>query len=177
MSDLAASTCRWCEDGGGEEAGERCIAFVRDIGIEVRERRPGEAMDQPIEGLAIRDGAIVIDPAVPIWPGDFLHEAGHIAVVEEKRRPTLSELEPDRAEELMAIAWSYAATKECGLTLRQLFNPEGYKGKYQFAADCYATGQFVGADGLAHFGMAMLDLRAALAAGQPTYPNMIRWLR
>lgn len=177
MTALAAATCRWHEDGGGEATAQRCIAFIEAVGITVRARGEGEPMTQPIEGLAISNGAIVIDPEVPLWPGDVLHEAGHIAVTEAERRATLCDLEPDRGEELMAIAWSYAAARQCDLDLRQLFHPEGYKGGYEFAATCYATGQFIGADGLAELGMTMIDLRSALAAGAPTYPNMIRWLR
>jgi hypothetical protein len=177
MTTALGTRFSWIEAGGGEEAGKRCIAFVESVGIGVRARREGEVLDQPIEGLAIKDGAIVIDPEVPIWPGDFLHEAGHIAVTEADRRSTLSELEADRDEELMAIAWSYAATRECGMTLRQLFNPEGYRDQAKFAGDCYALGRFDGADGLARYGMTILDLQEALANGLPSYPNMIRWLR
>ncbi|MEZ5693399.1 MAG: hypothetical protein R3D99_06060 [Altererythrobacter sp.] len=177
MSTLPASACRWRMEGGGEAAGARSLAFIAELGIPVRLRQESEDFTQPITGLAICDGGVVIDPEVEIWPGDLLHEAGHIAVVEGERRPTLGALEPDQDEEYMAIAWSYAAAKICDVGLRELFHAEGYKGSYEFARTCYATGQFVGADGLAAHGMTMLDLSRALATGVPSYPNMIRWLR
>lgn len=176
MSAVSASDCRWREEGGGEAAGARCLAFLAEVGIPVRLRQ-GEEMDQPVDGFIIAGGTVVIDPATPVWPGDLLHEGGHIAVTDPARRATLGALEPDQTEEYMAIAWSYAAAKQCDVGLRQLFHPEGYKGSYEFAAKCYALGRFEGADGLAALGMAELDLMRALAAGVPTYPNMIRWLR
>nr|WP_137676772.1 hypothetical protein [Parerythrobacter lutipelagi] len=177
MSAPAAAACQWREEGGRAAAGERSLAFIAEVGIPVRLRQDSDDFTQPITGLAICDGSVVIDPETEVWPGDLLHEAGHIAVVEPARRVTLGALEPDQDEEYMAIAWSYAAAKICAVGLRQLFHSEGYKGSYEFAATCYATGQFVGADGLAAHGMTAIDLHSALAAGVPTYPNMIRWLR
>ena len=125
MSKLSASACRWREDGGGEAAGARSLAFIAELGIPVRLRQESDDFTQPITGLAICDGGVVIDPKVEIWPGDLLHEAGHIAVVEGERRPTLGALEPDQDEEYMAIAWSYAAAKICDVGLRELFHAEG----------------------------------------------------
>lgn len=176
MSRLAASACKWREEGGGQAAAERCLALLDEVGIPVRARAEDE-MGQPIEGLAIRNGTVVIDPSVPIWPGDLLHEAGHVAVVEPERRASLNQVRRVLAEERMAIAWSYAAARRCGMSVRQLFHNEGYKGRSNFAAQCYATGQFVGAELLAAQGMTVLDLATALAQGAPTYPGMLRWLR
>ncbi|RIV85164.1 hypothetical protein [Aurantiacibacter zhengii] len=176
MSGTLASQCNWQEEGGGEAAAARCLDFLTEVGIPVR-LRAAEELDQLIDGLAIRDGALVVDPDVTIWPGDLLHEAGHIAVMPADIRPNLGEIEANRDEELMAIAWSYAAAKVCDIGLRQLFHPAGYRGRSEFAASTYAIGGFAGSDGLAAHGMTVIDLPTALAQGVGTYPNMLRWLR
>ena len=49
-----------------------------------------------------------------LYPGDVLHEAGHIAVVPSAERhllnaETISLREAKEAEEMSAISWSYAA--------------------------------------------------------------------
>lgn len=173
---LDAAGFRWREEGGGQATAARCLAFLSDVGIPTVPL-PSGAASQAINGLAILGGALAIDPESTIWPGDLLHEAGHIAIVTADRRATMDEVAMSRDEELMAIAWSYAASRVCGVELRQLFHTDGYKGRSEFAASCYAVGYFVGADLLAQAGMAHLDLASALAAGEPTYPVMLRWLR
>jgi hypothetical protein len=60
------------------------------------------------------NGEIVVDMEKLKYYGDILHEAGHIAVVPAKERSTLNEKdiakrEQRDAEEMMVIAWSYAA--------------------------------------------------------------------
>src|ERR1700722_5021946 len=87
---------------------ERLAGFVCSIGIDVRATT---LPDKPfLPGLDIRDGAIVIDEARLTYPGDILHEAGHLAVTDpaERNAPTLS---PSPGDELTAIAWSYAALR------------------------------------------------------------------
>ena len=175
QTPLRADQFQWRVEGGGVETGARCLAFLAEVGIAVRLR--DAETSQSIEGLSIRDGAVVIDPEVPIWPGDLLHEAGHVAVVPPETRATMSEVRRILAEERMAIAWSYAAAKQCGVGLRELFHSEGYKGRSEFAAQCYALGRYEGADLLAAQGMTEIDLMRALELGHPTYPNMLRWLR
>ncbi|MGB7019857.1 MAG: hypothetical protein WBD80_11725, partial [Xanthobacteraceae bacterium] len=51
---------------------------MRSIGIEVRAATLIEPTFLP--GLDIRHGAILADEARLTYPGDILHEAGHIAV-------------------------------------------------------------------------------------------------
>lgn len=175
MIAASAELCRWRSEGGGAETGARCLAFLAEVGVPVHMREAEAA--QAIEGLSIRGGAVVIDPEVAIWPGDLLHEAGHVAVTPPDRRPHLNEVRRVLAEEMMAIAWSYAAARRCGVALRDLFHAEGYKGRSEFAAQAYALGRYAGADLLAAEGMTELDLHRALERGLPTYPNMLRWLR
>ena len=104
MIAATAERCTWRDDGGGQATGARCLDFLAEVGIGVRLREDEES--QSIEGLSIREGQVVIDPQVPIWPGDLLHEAGHVAVVPPETRPSLSHVRRVLAEERMAIAWS-----------------------------------------------------------------------
>ena len=173
MNKPPASDFRWREEGGGEAAGARCFAFLDTIGIGYEHIGKREA--QLLEGLAILEGKILLDPGAAIWPGDVLHEAGHIAVTPADRRPTLGPIEPDRIEEVAAIAWSYAAARECGLALREIFHADGYHSKGENWIKAYSAGQFIGWELLQMRGMAT-DMRSALAQGVPSYPGMIRWL-
>ena len=83
---------------------ERLAGFVRGIGIDVR------AADLPdgtfLPGLDIRDGAILVDESKLAYPGDLLHEAGHLAVTDpaERNAPALT---PTAGDEMATLAWSY----------------------------------------------------------------------
>jgi hypothetical protein len=61
-------------------------------------------------------GGLIYDPGKLRYPGDLLHEAGHLAVMSPERRlraqPYVGKY---AAEEMMAIAWSYAAAVHLGL--------------------------------------------------------------
>lgn len=174
-SKVTASACRWREEGGGEAAAERCLAFLDKVGIEVDWLEAKDAA-QLLDGLAIVGGRLLIDPETPVWPSDLLHEAGHIAAAAPEDRATLGPLEPDPTDEMMAIAWSYAASRECGITLRQLFHDGGYRSDGANLATAFATGHFIGAPMLGYYGMTA-DMQTALAQGTVSFPNMIRWLR
>ena len=103
------------------------IAFLRDIGIPVAI----EALPVPtfLPGILLRDGAVVVDTARLRFPGDLLHEAGHLAVCSPDRRASIQgDAGPDPAEEMMAIAWSYAALVYLQLDPAVVFHAEGYRG-------------------------------------------------
>ena len=95
------------------EVAARILAFLDRIGIPViRETAPDGAV---LSDMAVRDGALVVDLESLRYPGDMLHEAGHIAVTDPALRPTLGEVSSDPAEEMAAIAWSYAAALNAGI--------------------------------------------------------------
>ncbi|RZK31474.1 MAG: hypothetical protein EOO61_17980, partial [Hymenobacter sp.] len=62
-------------------------SFLGQIGIETREQAITEPMFLP--GLLIQNGVLLIDSAQLLYPGDILHEAGHIAVSLPEDRPQL----------------------------------------------------------------------------------------
>jgi len=174
MDKVTAAACTWHEDGGGEVAAARILPFLEEIGIDVD--WIGDAKEQLLDGLAIVEGRILIDPDTPVWPGDLLHEAGHIAVVDAAVRPTLGPLEADATDEMAAIAWSYAASLPCELPMRHLFHNGGYRGDSAKLRASFATGHYIGAPMLGLYGMTA-DLRTALAEGLPAFPALSRWLR
>jgi hypothetical protein len=151
---------------------ERLIRFVRGIGLDVREIPIDGGSLLP--GLDIRGGAIVIDRAQWTYPGDLLHEAGHLAVVtaEERASETLS---PTPADEMAAIAWSFAAACHLDVPAHVLFH-DAYKAGGAALAEQFSTGRYFGTPLLGWFGMT-IDPPRASRDGPPPYPHMLRWLR
>ncbi len=123
MTAIAAEQYRWREEGGGEPVAARCLEFLREIGVAVGPL--GDHEPQLLDGLAIVGGRLLIDPEIRVWPGDLLHEAGHIAVADPEDRPSLGPIEADGGDEMAAIAWSFAAAQACGVSLEHLFHPGG----------------------------------------------------
>ena len=151
----------------------RILAFLARIGIAVALEPVGE--DSFLPAMRLRAGALVVDPERLRWPGDLLHEAGHIAVTDPALRPTLDEASNDPGEEMAAIAWSWAAAIEIGLGPAIVFHAEGYGGGGALAEN-FARGQYVGVPMLAWFGMTAEPHRAGEDGREP-FPKMARWLR
>lgn len=158
---------------------ERIAGFLNQIGLEAA---PGAVpADAFLPGVRILAGRIVYDPATLAWPGDLLHEAGHLAVAPAALRPTLSDgIElPDEvlhAGEMEATAWAYAAVCHLGLDPAVLFHAGGYHGNSAGLVATYSMGVYPGAAGLAGAGLTHVG-PAARDAGLPVYPRMSRWLR
>jgi hypothetical protein len=150
----------------------RLAAFVRDIGIDVRSAALPPNTFLP--GLEIRDGALLIDEARLTYPGDILHEAGHLAVADpaERNAPTLS---PSDGEELTAIAWSYAAASHLAIDPAVVFHA-AFKGGGAAIIANFDAGRYFGVPLLQLYGMCCEPHRAAEKA-VPPYPHMLRWLR
>jgi hypothetical protein len=158
---------------------DRSVSFLRDIGIPVH-FRPITA-DCFLPGISIVNGEIVVDMDKLKYPGDILHEAGHIAVVPAKDRSTLNEQtiiqrEQREAEEMMVIAWSYAACVYLGIDASFVFHSEGYKGGGSSIADNFKNGNYFGVPMLQWVGMA-LEKKNEAEPGKPVYPVMMQWLR
>lgn len=152
---------------------ERILHFLHEIGIVVHERPLPAATFVP--GIFIEQGELVIDRAKLAYPGDLLHEAGHLAIIPPAERRTLSDnLQSSPAEEMAAIAWSYAAALHIGIDPAVVFHPHGYKGQSQSLLDGFTNGHGVGAPMLAWYG---LTRERPDGTGAPAYPKMSAWLR
>jgi hypothetical protein len=96
--------------------------FLNDSGIPVM---IGPVSDSVLPGMTIARGAIVVDTDTDAWPGDLLHEAGHIALTDPAVRDTIFTLSDDPGEEMGAIAWSWAAAVHLGLEAEVVFHAGG----------------------------------------------------
>jgi hypothetical protein len=147
--------------------------FVRGVGIECLAASALGPTQFP--GLAIQNGCVLIDETRVIFPGDILHEAGHIAVTEPSLRnaPTVS---PSGGLELAALAWSYAATLHLGLDATLVFYPGSYQNMAESLVENFAEGRYIGLPLLQLYGMTV-EPRNAAARQLPPFPHMLRWLR
>jgi len=152
----------------------RITAFLEEIGIPCETDTVAE--DSFLPAISIRNGALVYDPARLEWPGDLLHEAGHIAVTEPMLRPTLSEVRSDPAEEMSAIGWSYAAALAIGIDPAVVFHEAGYRGGSASLLENFAGGRYLAVPMLQWYGMTY-DQNVAEQLGERPYPHMRSWLR
>lgn len=176
------SMARDAEDAGwplnsryDEPVTRRIVNFLIGIGLEVGTRSLPERTLLP--GIALCNGGIWIDPERLSHPGDLLHEAGRLAVTAAADRAALSGTAGvDAGDEMMAIAWSWAALTRLHLDPSEVFHADGYQGGAQWLIDTYAGGTFIALPTLQWIGLTA-DPRRASELGVEPYPNMLRWLR
>ena len=109
---------------------DRILAFLQSIGLQVVIAPVPDRTLLP--GIAIRRGVLHCDPHSLTWPGDLLHEAGHLAVTPAHLRTAVDGdaiSNAPHAGEAEATAWAYAATCELGLDPSVLFHAGGYTGR------------------------------------------------
>lgn len=150
-----------------EELINKLTGFVQRAGVPVRaEAIEGETF---LPGLTIMSGTLVVDAARLEWPGDILHEAAHIALAPPSRRAALGgKLTVTPAEEMAALAWSYAAAVAAEIDPAIVFHEGGYKREGNELLTCYASGMGSGGPGvpiLQWYGMTT------------GFPRMDNWLR
>lgn len=129
-----------------------------------------------LPGLAIEAGTLVYDVAKLTYPGDLLHESGHIAFTPAAERPLLTgESTWELGEELAAIAWSYAAALRIGIDPAVVFHGGGYQGSSSAFIENFGAGRYVGVSMLQWAEMAEEKTRKNDPA--VAYPRMLKWLR
>ena len=149
---------------------DRMLEFLAAIDLPVRET----SFDKPgfLPGLLIEKGELLLDRARLRYPGDVLHEAGHLAVTVAAERPLLganvTENHPEKdGDELAVLLWTYAACRHLGIPPVVVFHPEGYKGQSAWLIDTFGNGQYVGLPLLVWMGLTTTE----------GFPAMTRWLR
>ncbi|MES2382762.1 MAG: hypothetical protein V4538_17075 [Bacteroidota bacterium] len=160
---------------------KKIVDFINEIGIETNYMQ----IDEPtfLPGILIKEGVIHIDTDKLLYPGDLLHESGHLAVIPKNERTlvggNLGEAKDEQTamgEELMSIAWSYAAITYLNLDPKIVFHPDGYKGSADWYLDLYTQGNYIGLPTLQWIGLCYDEKQAALKQAKP-YPYMLKWLR
>jgi Aspartyl/Asparaginyl beta-hydroxylase len=143
--------------------------FLDSIGIPCRfESLPGDTF---LPGISIENGALKIDTDRLKYPGDLLHEAGHIAVTPAAERPNMGgnvgEDDPQAmGQEIATILWSYAALNAIKLPPEVVFHPNGYKGASDWHIKNFTSGNYIG-----------LPLLQWMGLANENFPVMQRWLR
>jgi hypothetical protein len=158
---------------------QRILSFLEEIGIPVIERTLTEETFLP--GLTLGSNCIYIDPQQLTYPGDLLHEAGHLAVTTADQRKAIStealELPwPTDGEEIGAVLWSYAAVLHIGLPPEVVFHPNGYKNEAAWIIENFQSGNYIGLPFLEWAGLTLSAQRAE-ESGQPAFPHMLNWIR
>ncbi|HCQ77397.1 MAG TPA: hypothetical protein DIV44_11365 [Leeuwenhoekiella sp.] len=128
-----------------------------------------------LPGIQIKNGTLKIDLQKLKYPGDLLHEAGHIAVTKSEERNTLNdnviENNADKAgDEMAVLLWSYAAAKKIGLAPEVVFHEDGYKGEAIWLREQFESKNYIGLPLLQWLGLTE-------AEGKHAFPKMKAWLR
>jgi len=150
------------------------LAFLERIGLTVQqEPLVGKTF---LPGVTIRSGALVVDADRLLYPGDLLHEAGHMAVMSPEERASC---EGDATgDEMAAIAWSYAAALEIGLDPRVVFHDHGYRSGGANIVENFLQGRYIGVPILRWRGMTHERAVEGGSGSEPAiYPKMQHWLR
>jgi hypothetical protein len=155
----------------------KCIDFIKQIGIEVEITK--ESKENFLPGIEIWEGKLIVNINNLQFPGDILHEAGHIAVVPKSDRNTLNaenigKRQNREAEEMMAIAWSYAACMHIGLPASFVFHDGGYKGGGDYLVENFTQKRYIGLPMLQYHGMCFDETNAEIH-NLKAYPTMQKW--
>lgn len=154
------------------EVAEKIVTFVREIGLSIELKTLPPSTFLP--GIQVVGGGLRVDMDALLYPGDLLHEAGHLAVMPPEQRNRDFPSCADAAEEMAAIAWSYAAAVELGLPAEVIFHEHGYKGMAQMLVKGFQDGSY-------RPGVPILWWAGMTTAPSETepliYPRMLRWLR
>jgi hypothetical protein len=149
-------------------------AFLEEIGLPVRFCAISEATFLP--GIRIERGRLLVDERRLLYPGDLLHEAGHLALLPPERRAAITgEAGDDAGNEMAAIAWSYAAAMHIRLDPAIVFHADGYRGSSRAIIENFAAGRYVGVPILVWLGLTVGPGSNEARCMTP-YPCMRKWL-
>ena len=154
------------------------LDFLKTIGIDSDRRDIPEPSFLP--GIKIEAGRLVVDVEKLKYPGDLLHEAGHIAVTPSAERLQMFEdVKNDSLAtslEIVTILWSFAALRHLNLPTAFVFHEGGYKGQSDWFIEQFESGNYIGLPLLQWMGMTV-DEKKALELNLPPFPYMLKWLR
>lgn len=149
---------------------DQILNFLSQINIQTEETSITESTFVP--GILIDKGVLKYDPEKLKYPGDLLHEAGHIAIMSPEERPTIvgdvgKYRTPAQDDEMGVIGWTYAALKHLEIPIEVVFHENGYKGESYMIINNLEGGMYIGLPLLVW--MDLCDFE--------TFPKMKKWVR
>lgn len=157
----------------------KITTFLKEIGISIiEEELPNDTF---LPGLSLSNKGILVDFKKLLYPGDILHEAGHIAVTTAKERKLIGTEKmpkewPTQGDEIGAMLWSFAAARYLKMPLEVVFHSNGYKGSYNWLINSYNSNIYIGLPFLEWCGLTLSQEKAEKQNEKP-FPHMIKWLR
>lgn len=157
---------------------KKVVQFLEEIKINVIEKELGNTF---LPGLELGPNCIYIDYEKLLYPGDILHEAGHLAVTTSAERKLVGTTEipsewPTQGDEIAAILWSYGALHYLELPLEFVFHPNGYRDQSQWFISNFSSGTYMGLPLLEWMGLCLGKEKAEKEKKSP-FPAMQKWLR
>ncbi len=154
-----------------DEVVRRCIAFLREIGLVVEFGKVDTVTFLP--GIQVVRNGLRIDVEHLLYPGDLLHEAGHLAVMPTNVRFSDNPEPTDQGEEIAATAWSYAAAVHLGIPVTQVIHDNGLRGSASVLREMLSTDRGPGVPLLGWMGLTI----CGSDRGKGLYPHMLGWVR
>jgi hypothetical protein len=158
---------------------EQILSFLEEIGMTVIEKELDDTCLLP--GLDIGPNCLYLDVRKIKYPGDLLHEAGHLAVTCAEKRSLIGTTAmepswPDEGNEIAAVLWSYAAVRYLKLPPDVVFHENGYKGESEWIIQQFEKEVYIGLPLLEWMGLSN-GPKKALKEKTPAFPHMLKWLR
>ncbi len=146
------------------------LNFINEIGIKSSLHTIEENTFLP--GLKIHYGTLLIDLDQIKHPGDILHEAGHLALMDHEELSSISGnvmegKDPATDVEMAVMIWSYAASIHLDLSPEIVFHSDGYKGESEMIIQSYESGNFFGLPILVWMELCTYE----------SFPKMNKWTR
>lgn len=160
---------------------QKMCDFFDEIGIKWAICTLSDEDSTFLPGIKIVQGTLQFDLAKLKYPGDLLHEAGHIAVEAPESRTLMNNnadfgKTPEASLEPAAILWSYAALRHLKLPIEFVFHDDGYKGIASWFRMELSNGRYMGLPLLQWMDLCV-EPKIADQTGQLPFPHMLKWLR
>ncbi|QSB25218.1 MBL fold metallo-hydrolase [Flavobacterium sp. CLA17] len=157
---------------------QKILSFLKEIGLDIIEK---ELETTFLPGLSLGPNCLYVDYDKLLYPGDILHEAGHLAVTTSSQRQLAGTKKiaadwPTQAEEIGAILWSFAAANHLQLPLEFVFHPHGYKNESDWLISNFTNENYIGLPFLEWIGLC-LGKERAVKENKPAFPAMLKWMR
>lgn len=154
-----------------EDVVKRILAFLREIGLDVHLGPVPSTSFLP--GVQVVRNGLRVDVETLAYPGDLLHEAGHLALMTAEQRGAEFPQSSEPAEEIGALAWSYAAALHIGIAPEIVFHENGYRGQAASLLETFREGRLMGQPLLGWMGLTTPELPESPSI----FPRMLRWVR